>query len=276
MDTFPCRLPKEGIVAIFFGSRHCKICQKLLGKIPKYAEGYERENIHIFYCDLVDKFYLKKQFEIQDIPAIAIFFGNNVSAAKVIQPASTWTLKNISHLAQRIKDKQGPVLNLEYFGGETMDKNYQKALEYALPHIKALEGGYVYDSQDPGGETKYGISKKQYPNISIKELTYQDAVEIYERDYFKKIYDPRRGYRLNAYLFEGSLLHPSIIKNAIGKLPVAEEDSAEEYLQILEIYKARLLHYRNMVRVNPALLKYLYGWSVRGLWILELYGTEAQ
>ena len=48
------------------------------------------------------------------------------------------------------------------------------------------EGGYVADSRDPGGETKYGISKRAYPRLDIKALTLQDAQAIYRRDYWDK------------------------------------------------------------------------------------------
>lgn len=47
-----------------------------------------------------------------------------------------------------------------------------------------LDDGYVNDPHDPGGETKYGISKKAYPNLNIKELTLEDALAIYHRDYW--------------------------------------------------------------------------------------------
>lgn len=46
------------------------------------------------------------------------------------------------------------------------------------------EGGYSNDSCDAGGETKYGISRQQYPALDIKNLTLQDAKEIYHRDFF--------------------------------------------------------------------------------------------
>lgn len=46
------------------------------------------------------------------------------------------------------------------------------------------EGGYVNDPDDPGGETKYGISKRSYPHLDIKNLTREQANEIYYRDYW--------------------------------------------------------------------------------------------
>ena len=46
------------------------------------------------------------------------------------------------------------------------------------------EGGYVNDPADAGGETKYGISKRSYPNLDIANLTKQEAYSIFERDYW--------------------------------------------------------------------------------------------
>jgi len=49
------------------------------------------------------------------------------------------------------------------------------------------EGEYNNDPNDPGGETKWGISKREYPNLIIKELTREDAKNIYYRDFYIKI-----------------------------------------------------------------------------------------
>ena len=54
----------------------------------------------------------------------------------------------------------------------------------AFKEVIGFEGGYVWDSNDLGGETKYGISKRSYPRTNIKDLTLEDAKEIYYQDYW--------------------------------------------------------------------------------------------
>jgi lysozyme family protein len=61
-----------------------------------------------------------------------------------------------------------------------------------IRQILKAEGGYVNSPHDPGGETKYGISKRAYPNEDIANLTVDRAIEIYRNDYWYAI----RGYDL--------------------------------------------------------------------------------
>jgi hypothetical protein len=49
-----------------------------------------------------------------------------------------------------------------------------------------LEGGYVNDLSDSGGETKYGITKRSYPDLDIKNLTKDQAAGIYYTDWWLK------------------------------------------------------------------------------------------
>ena len=61
-------------------------------------------------------------------------------------------------------------------------KTFNEIIEKVLEH----EGGYVNDPTDLGGETKYGITKRFYPDVDIKNLTEEQAKEIYRKDYWDK------------------------------------------------------------------------------------------
>ena len=57
----------------------------------------------------------------------------------------------------------------------------------AFDRLLIAEGGYVNDPDDPGGETKYGISKRSYPHVNIKALTKDAAKIIYYEDFWKPL-----------------------------------------------------------------------------------------
>lgn len=57
-------------------------------------------------------------------------------------------------------------------------------IKKALTKLFGVEGGYVNDPDDAGGETKYGISKRSYPFDDIKGLTLERAAQIYDRDFW--------------------------------------------------------------------------------------------
>lgn len=62
-----------------------------------------------------------------------------------------------------------------------MNTDFDKAVQFVL----AMEGGYTIDLNDRGGETNYGISKRSYPNLDIKNLTREQAMDIYEKDFWQ-------------------------------------------------------------------------------------------
>lgn len=65
--------------------------------------------------------------------------------------------------------------------------DFERALEFTLPWETGgdPDGGYTNDPLDPGGETKWGISKRSYPDLDIGSLARGAAKEIYERDYWR-------------------------------------------------------------------------------------------
>jgi hypothetical protein len=60
------------------------------------------------------------------------------------------------------------------------------AFNKAMNTIFRAEGGYVNDPFDSGGETKYGVSKNNNPDIDVKNITRADAEQIAHDRYYRK------------------------------------------------------------------------------------------
>lgn len=56
-----------------------------------------------------------------------------------------------------------------------------------IDRVLTSEGGYTLDARDPGGETKFGVSKRSYPQVDIKNLTRSQAIDIYRRDFWARV-----------------------------------------------------------------------------------------
>lgn len=84
---------------------------------------------------------------------------------------------------------------------------YPPAFEHAVEHVLAVEGGWVHDSRDPGGETNHGISKRAYPHLDIQALTRDDAAGIYHRDYWQPLGAGRLEPRLALLAFDAAVNH---------------------------------------------------------------------
>lgn len=59
----------------------------------------------------------------------------------------------------------------------------------AFDRLLGHEGRYVNNPKDPGGETNWGISKRSYPWVDIKNLTREGAKEIYRKDFWNRLGD---------------------------------------------------------------------------------------
>lgn len=115
------------------------------------------------------------------------------------------------------------------------------------------EGGYVNDPTDPGGETNFGISKRSYPNLDIKNLTKQAAQAIYQRDYWNAI----GGDTLNPELACAALDTAINMGVSRAKQFLAQTTDWQQFIQLRKDY------YTNLVKNKPALGKYLKGWLNR-------------
>ncbi len=62
-----------------------------------------------------------------------------------------------------------------------MNENWEKAIAFVLE----MEGGYTNDPNDAGGETNFGICKRDYPSLDIKNLSIEKAKAIYQKEYWQ-------------------------------------------------------------------------------------------
>lgn len=101
------------------------------------------------------------------------------------------------------------------FGWKMTNRVFNSAFDLLMD----IEGGYVCDKDDSGGETKYGISKKSYPNEDICNLTLERAKEIYKRDYWDKCKCDQLPDCLSVAVFDFAV--NSGVKTSIKRLQVA-------------------------------------------------------
>lgn len=91
----------------------------------------------------------------------------------------------------------------------------------AFDRLISHEGGYVNDPRDPGGETKYGISKRAYPDEDIKNLTRERAKFLYHRDYWKRAKCDEYDIAIGFQLFDAAVNHgignaSRMVQRAVG------------------------------------------------------------
>ena len=82
-----------------------------------------------------------------------------------------------------------------------MTMNFDIAFAKLIGH----EGGYTSNPKDPGGETKFGISKRSYPAVDIADLTVDDAKAIYKRDFWDRAQCDRLPPDLAFQVFDGAV-----------------------------------------------------------------------
>lgn len=170
---------------------------------------------------------------------------------------------------------------------------------HALAFIHAREGGYVNDPTDKGGETKYGISDKRdglsdgktdvdgdgKPDTRIKDLTEEQAGQIYFRDYWYPSYCSEWPDGISLFVFDSAVQHGAkkaiqLLQDAVGvtadgivgqKTRTAVASADAEWL-LTRCFLRRSRYYADIIKSNASQGKYLNGWFNR----LDLLANACQ
>lgn len=121
------------------------------------------------------------------------------------------------------------------------------------------DGGYTNDPVDPGGETKWGISKRAHPDIDIKSLTKEEALIIYEKEYWLKVGADKMDKRMAIVCFD------SAVNCGVGRTRSWLDELAKTTVKDKArwMIQRRTQYYLDLVKKRPALNKYIKGWLNR-------------
>ena len=157
-------------------------------------------------------------------------------------------------------------------------KTFEEMVEVVIEH----EGGStVTDTpEDSGGLTKYGISQKAYPKLDIRNITKDQAISIYYKDYWKKGKVELLPERLWMIYFDmvvnmGRSRATKVLQEAcnhknknmikvdgmIGK----NTAKASQKVEYKRVQSFRVKFYADLIHRKPALIKFWYGWYKRAI-----------
>jgi lysozyme family protein len=162
-----------------------------------------------------------------------------------------------------------------------MDLAYNKIFIREVEKVLEHEGGYSKDPDDAGGETKFGISKRAFPDTNILDLTKADAIKIYWEFYWKKfkiemLPEHLQGITFDMVVNKGGrgikiLQKAANDKNIKDKLITVDgrigrmTAEACQKLEIDRVVAYNVLHYSKIVQKKPSQMKFWYGWFRRAV-----------
>ena len=152
--------------------------------------------------------------------------------------------------------------------------DYKEIISKVLHH----EGGYVNDPKDLGGETNFGITKRWYPDLDIKNLTKEDAIEIYKKDYWDRFKLDEFPKHLQHIYFDmvvnfgksGAVKVLQRAANAKNKEKIDVDGGigpatlkAIQNLELERVRAYRVLRFANLVIKKPEQERFWFGWYRR-------------
>lgn len=157
--------------------------------------------------------------------------------------------------------------------------------DIAFEEIIGIEGGYVNDPDDAGGETKYGISKRAFPEVDIKNLTLEQAKQIYYTHYWLPLLLHKVNNKdLAVEIFEQAVnmglsraaIHVQDSLNLMGRNVLVDGDFGPVTLsnvnslmhhEIVPMLKClngfQFMKYLQIVQTNKSQTKFFVGWLKR-------------
>ena len=136
--------------------------------------------------------------------------------------------------------------------------------------------GYNKVRGDKGGATKFGIASASHPHVNVSKMTYDEACQIYHKDYFIPVKCDEMTYELGLVVFDCA------VNSGIGKavktlqrvlhLPedgkmgphtLAKLKEADQKQLASDFLDTREQFYRAVVKNKPSQKRFIKGWLAR-------------
>jgi lysozyme family protein len=153
--------------------------------------------------------------------------------------------------------------------------------EPAVAKTIRREGGDTLtdDPDDPGGLTRYGISKRAHPEVDPRNLTLESAKEIYRKEYWNTCQGEAIKSQLLAELIFDSAVNMGVSQaikltqlaagieadGVLGNETMKAINEADPATFAAAFTLAKVARYLALVKKNRKLEKYFYGWVRRTL-----------
>jgi lysozyme family protein len=152
--------------------------------------------------------------------------------------------------------------------------------DIAFDRLIGNEGGYVNNPSDPGGETKFGIAKRSYPQVDIANLTMEGAKQIYLRDFWEPLGDAPDAVKFQAFDFAVNSGIGTAIRKLQSAIGVADDGHwgpvSAAKLASMDVNDVLMRYIAQRLRFWAALStwgSFGKGWALRAAKDLE-YGAE--
>ena len=152
----------------------------------------------------------------------------------------------------------------------------------AIVKTLAREGGARFTdvANDKGGATKYGISQAAYPTLDIRNLTEQQARDIYKRDYWDRI----RGDDITSQIIAENIFDTAVnmgtrtasrmvqtlleivpADGIIGSMSLEVINQQNETEFVMKFTLGKIAYYASLCNKDRTQSKFLLGWINRAL-----------
>jgi lysozyme family protein len=135
--------------------------------------------------------------------------------------------------------------------------------DYAMAFIFHWEGGLVDNPNDPGKLTNMGISQASFPHLDIRELTKEEASEIYHQYYWLPSQSDKFTNPKMARINMDTAVNCGVSTALHMTRQIGGNYTDNNPARLNEYYELRKQYYLNLIAHNPHLKEFEAGWMNR-------------